>query len=70
MNKELQEAILLVAEYGFEVMNSRGGYFTKSDRMGWMHQTSYRSTYTPDDKMEALDSFMSESSDHLKGQDV
>ncbi len=63
--EEIEQAILLLAEYGFEVTNKRGGYFTKDDRFGYYHQTSYRSTYTPDDKMEALDSFLSESHEQM-----
>jgi hypothetical protein len=63
--EEIKNAILLLAEYGFEITNKDGGYFTKNDRFGYYHQTSYRSTYTPDDKMEALDSFLSESHKHV-----
>jgi len=63
--QEIEQAILLLAEHGFEITNKRGGYFTKDDRFGYFHQTCYRSTYTPDDKMEALDSFLIESHEHL-----
>lgn len=64
--EEIQEAILLLAELGFEVTNKQGGYFKKDDRFGYFHQTCYRSTYTPNDKMEALDSFLSESEEHVR----
>lgn len=64
--EKIKEAILLLAEHGFEIVNKRGGYFSKSDRFDYFHQTAYRSTYTPDDKMEALDSFLSESDEHVQ----
>jgi hypothetical protein len=66
LSEEIREAMLLLASLGFEIVNKRGGYFSKNDRFDYFHQSSYRSTYTPDDKNEALESFLSESNEHFR----
>lgn len=62
MKEDIENAITLLADHGFEVHNKRGGYFGRIeyDRDGYFHQTGYRSTSTGP-KKEILESFLSES---------
>lgn len=64
--ENIKEAMLLLAEYGFEIQNKKGGYFSKQDNLGFYHQTCYRSTNASDDKEEALNSFLSESYEQIE----